>query len=53
MEEIVKKLVPEMTKNVVGLTIERIEKMVREVVPDLAEKAIQEEIKRLQKGEKD
>jgi hypothetical protein len=42
-----------MTQNVVGLTIERIEKMVREVVPDLAEKAIQEEINRLQKGEKE
>lgn len=53
MEEIVKKLVPEMTQNVVSLTLDRIEKMVREVVPDLAEKAIQEEIKRLQKEEKE
>jgi hypothetical protein len=42
-----------MTQNVVGLTIDRIEKMVKEVVPDLAEKAIQDEIKRLQKGEKE
>lgn len=53
MEEIITKLVPELTQNVVGLTMERIEEMVREVVPDLAEKAIQEEIKRLQKGDKD
>ncbi len=53
IEEIITKIVPEMTRNVVSLTIERIEKMVREVVPDIAERAIQEEIKRLQKGEKD
>jgi CheY-like chemotaxis protein len=52
MGEMMTKLVPEMTQNVVGFTLERIEKMVKEVVPDLAEKAIQEEIKRLQKGEK-
>jgi CheY-like chemotaxis protein len=52
MGEMMTKLVPELTQNVVGFTLERIEKMVREVVPDLAEKAIQEEIKRLQKGEK-
>jgi len=52
MREMMTKLVPEMTQNVVGFTLERIEKMVKEVVPDLAEKAIQEEIKRLQKGEK-
>ncbi len=52
MSEMITKLVPEMTQNVVGFTLERIEKMVKEVVPDLAEKAIQEEIKRLQKGEK-
>jgi CheY-like chemotaxis protein len=53
MGEMMAKLVPEMTQNVVGLTLERIEKIVKEVVPDLAEKAIQEEIKRLQKGEKE
>jgi CheY-like chemotaxis protein len=53
MGEMITKLVPEMTQNVVGFTLERIEKMVREVVPDLAEKAIQEEIKRLQKEEKE
>jgi CheY-like chemotaxis protein len=53
MGEMITKLVPEMTQNVVGFTLERIEKMVREVVPDLAEKAIREEIKRLQKGEKE
>ncbi len=52
MGEMMTKLVPEMTQNVVSFTIERIEKIVKEVVPDLAEKAIQEEIKRLEKGEK-
>jgi len=52
MGEMMTKLVPEMTQNVVGFTIERIEKIVKEVVPELAEKAIQEEIKRLEKGEK-
>jgi len=52
MAEMMTKLVPEMTQNVVGFTLERIEKIVKEVVPDLAEKAIQEEIKRLEKGEK-
>jgi len=52
MGEMMTKLVPEMTQNVVGFTLERIEKIVKEVVPDLAEKAIQEEIKRLEKGEK-
>jgi len=51
MEEFVRKHVPEMTKDIVRLTIERIEKMVREIVPDLAEKMIEEEIKRLEKGE--
>jgi CheY-like chemotaxis protein len=51
MEEFVRKHVPEMTKDIVQLTIERIEKMVREIVPDLAEKMIEEEIKRLEKGE--
>jgi hypothetical protein len=50
--DFITKILPEMTKNILGLTVERIEKMVREIVPDLAEKAIQEEIKRLQKGEK-
>ncbi len=42
-----------MTKDIIGLTIERIEKMVREIVPDLAEKMIEDEIKRLEKGETD
>jgi hypothetical protein len=51
MEEFVTKHVPEMTKDIVQLTIERIEKMVRDIVPDLAEKMIEEEIKRLEKGE--
>lgn len=51
MEEFVTKHVPEMTKDIVQLTIERIEKMVRKIVPDLAEKMIEDEIKRLEKGE--
>ena len=51
MEEFVAKHVPEMTKDIVQLTIERIEKMVRKIVPDLAEKMIEDEIKRLEKGE--
>jgi CheY-like chemotaxis protein len=53
MEEFVTKHVPEMTKDIIQLTIERIEKMVREIVPDLAEKLIEEEIKRLEKEETD
>ena len=53
MEEFITKHVPEMTKDIVQLTIERIEKMVREIVPDLAEKMIEEEIRRLEKGEKE
>ncbi len=53
MEDFIIKILPEITQNMLNLTIDRIEKMVKEVVPDLAEKAIQEEIKRLQKGEKD
>jgi hypothetical protein len=53
MEEFITKHVPEMTKDLVGLTIERIEKLVKEIVPDLAEKMIEEEIQRLEKGEKD
>jgi CheY-like chemotaxis protein len=51
MEEFITKHVPEMTKDIVQLTIERIEKMVRKIVPDLAEKMIEDEIKRLEKGE--
>ncbi len=53
MEEFITKHVPEMTKDIIGLTLERIEKMVREIVPDLAAKMIEEEIKRLEKGETD
>jgi CheY-like chemotaxis protein len=53
MKEFVTKHVPEMTRDIVQLAIERIEKMVREIVPDLAEKMIEEEIKRLEKGEKE
>ncbi len=53
MQDFMIKIIPEVTQNIVSLTMERIEKMVREIIPDLAEKAIQEEIKRLQKGEKD
>lgn len=53
VEEFITKHVPEMTKDIVHLTIERIEKLIREIVPDLAEKMIEEEIKRLEKGERD
>jgi CheY-like chemotaxis protein len=53
MEEFMTKHVPEMTKDIIGLTLERIEKMVKEIVPDLAVKMIEEEIKRLEKGERD
>ena len=53
MEGFITKVLPQMTQNILNLTVERIEKMVREVVPDLAEKAIQEEIRRLQKEDKD
>ena len=53
MEGFITKVLPEMTQNIVNLTMERIETVVKEVIPDLAEKAIQEEIKRLQKGDKD
>ncbi|MGB9628408.1 MAG: response regulator [Thermodesulfobacteriota bacterium] len=53
MEDFIVKILPEITQNMLNLTMDRIEKMVKEVVPELAEKAIQEEIKRLQKGEKD
>jgi hypothetical protein len=51
--EFITKILPDMTQNILGLTVERIEKMVREVVPEMTEKAIREEIKRLQRGEKD
>lgn len=53
MQDFITKIIPELTHNILNLTLERIEKMVREIVPDLAEKAIQEEIKRIEKGEKD
>jgi CheY-like chemotaxis protein len=53
MEDFLTKVVPEMTQNMINLTMERIEQMVREIVPGIAEKAIQEEIKRLQEEEKD
>jgi CheY-like chemotaxis protein len=53
MEEFITKHVPEMTKDIIGLTLERIEKMVKEIVPDLAAKMIEEEIKRLEKGDRD
>jgi len=53
MQDFMKKIIPEVTQNILSLTLDRIERMVKEIVPDLAEKAIQEEIKRLQKGEKD
>jgi two-component system, chemotaxis family, response regulator PixH len=53
MEGFITKVLPQMTQNILNLTVERIETMVKEIVPDLAEKAIQEEIRRLQKGEKE
>jgi hypothetical protein len=53
MEGFITKVLPEMTQNILNLTMDRIEKMVKEIVPEIAEKAIQEEIRRLQKGEKD
>ncbi len=53
MQDFMIKVIPEITRNILTLTIDRIEKMVRETVPEIAEKAIQEEIKRLQKEEKE
>jgi CheY-like chemotaxis protein len=53
MEDFVRKVVPEMTQNLLNVTMERIESMVKEVVPDIAEKAIKEEIRKLQEGEKE
>jgi len=53
MEDFITKIVPEMTQNIVGVTVDRIEKMVKEIVPEMAERAIQEEIKRLQEEEKE
>ena len=41
MEGFITKVLPQMTQNILNLTVERIEKMVKEIVPDLAEKAIQ------------
>jgi len=53
MEDFITKIVPEMTQNIVGVTVDRIEKMVKEIVPEMAEKAIREEIKRLEEEEKE
>ena len=53
VEDFMTKVVPEVTQNIVSLTVERIEKMVKEIVPDIAEKAVQDEIRRLEEGEKD
>ena len=53
MEGFITKVLPQMTQNILNLTVERIETMVKEVVPDLAEKAIREEIRRLQKRDKE
>jgi hypothetical protein len=49
MEDFVSRVLPEVTRQVVGVTMERIEKMVHEIVPEMAEKAIREEIRRLEK----
>jgi len=51
MVDFTKTVIPEIAKNIIGNTMDRIEKMVKEIVPDLAEKVIHEEIKRLQKEE--
>ncbi len=53
MQDFMTKIIPEMTQQLLTLTLDRIERMVREVVPEIAEKAIQEEIKRLEKEEKE
>ncbi len=53
MEDFVRKVVPEMTQNLLNVTMERIESMVKEVVPEIAEKAIKEEIRKLQEGDKE
>lgn len=53
VSDFITKILPEMTQNILNLTMERIEKMVSEIVPNLAEKAIKEEIKRLKEGDKD
>ena len=53
MEDFITKIVPEMTQNIVGVTVDRIERMVKEIVPEIAEKAIREEIRRLQEEEKE
>ncbi len=51
VQDFATRIIPEMTKHMITLTMERIEAMVKGIVPDLAEKAIREEIERLQKGE--
>lgn len=53
VSDFITKILPEMTQNILNLTMERIERMVSEIVPEMAEKAIQEEIKRLKQGDKD
>lgn len=53
MQDFATRIIPEMTKQMITVTMERIEAMVKEVVPDLAEKAIREELERLQQEEKD
>ena len=53
VEDFMTKVVPEVTQNIVSLTVERIEKMVQEILPDIAEKAVQDEIRRLEEEEKD
>ena len=53
MADFTTKIVPEMTHQIVRLTMERIEMAVRDMVPELAERVIQEELRRLGKGEKE
>ena len=49
LNNISESVVPELTRTIVQVASERIEKMVQQVVPELAESAIKREIERLQK----
>lgn len=53
MQDFATRIIPKLTKQMITMTMERIEAMVKGIVPDLAEKAIREELERLQKEEKD
>jgi len=49
----IRKVLPEMTRSILNLAMERIQALAKEVIPDLAEKTIQAEIKRMKQGDKD